>query len=274
MGSIGTLIELNEQMIDIDDEHQYVAIDWNEDLFFAQNEFNDFNIVFEQCLDDLSVIQHFDEYSKSVSIGDCIREFQKKETLTEYFCEQCNEKNEATKSLQIWSTPIILILHFKRTGNHGRKINTNIDYLLNNFDVSPFLVSSESQSQCLYNLFGAINHYGAAGGGHYIANCLCFDEESESSLKWCLFDDHCVSNVSPMDVKSKNAYLLFYIRSDIQSLFVDHLVNKSDIQIDKHFAFLPQSVRNLIGNELNEEQIKLLNSEGVETLTTKKCVIL
>ena len=313
---------------------------------------------------------------------------------------------DATKSLRVWSTPPILIIHFKRTGNFGRKINTNIDFLLHNFDVSPFLVprtydpnapdiddedevetkevedgdignveiqngdsghdpddgddgnldksdkedgneeekggddqdTSESAKdkipetvnvewprypvpssrKTVYNLFGAINHYGAAGGGHYIANCLCKDvsvkkanlveeqkedemadmeddddEAVDSQMKWYLFDDHRVTAISPLDVKTKNAYLLFYIRSDIQELFVQHLVDKCNVKgadaadieklfdlehidRDKHFEFLPENVRELIGKELSSEEIKLLGSEGVETtaMHMKDCVIL
>merc|ERR1712003_120522 len=102
-------------------------VDENKSIAFLNNQC----LVFEQMLDDLSVVKHFDQYSKSISIGDCIREFQKEETLQEYFCEKCNDKNDAKKSIAIWSTPPILILHFKRTGNLGRKINTNVDYLIN-----------------------------------------------------------------------------------------------------------------------------------------------
>ena len=299
--SMGTLIHLSDNFVNLSDG-EYVSIDWNDRIFATNLNQNALSLVFErgQCLDDASVTRHFAQYSKSISIGDCIREFQKEETLTEYFCEQCNSKNEATKSLQIWSTPPILIFHFKRTANFGRKIGTNVDYLLNNFDVAPFLVprsdenelKKEEEEETRYNLFGAINHYGAAGGGHYIANCLCMDvnakqRENENEkealplLKWYLFDDHRVSTVSPMDVKTKNAYLLFYIRSDIQEMFVEHLMKEREklfdvehIQIDKHFEFLPESVRNLIGNELTAEQVKLLNSEGVETTATRNCVIL
>jgi len=321
-------------------------------------------LLFDELLDDTSVIEHFAQFHKPISIGDCIREFQKEEKLSEYFCERCNKKIEATKSLRIWSTPPILVFHFKRTGNFGRKIDTNIDFLLNNFDVSPFLVprtidpddgnsktllqtiqktitklhddvvagheqeekeqkeeaeneatndqkeieetreewprfAVPSSKQTRYNLFGAVNHYGAAGGGHYIANCLCKDVKSEnenengvdgtsSALKWYLFDDHRVTTVSPLDVTSKNAYLLFYIRSDVQDMFLDQLMrscdeNKEDgdeekklfdidhIDADKHFAFLPEKVRELIGKTLTEEQLKLLQSEGVETRAMSQC---
>ena len=54
----------------------------------------------------------------------------------------------------------------------------------------------------------------------------------------------------------------------------EKLFDVEHIQIDKHFEFLPKSVRNLIGNELTAEQVKLLNSEGVETTATRNCVIL
>ena len=54
----------------------------------------------------------------------------------------------------------------------------------------------------------------------------------------------------------------------------EKLFDINHIDIDKHFQFLPKKIRNLIDNQLTEEQIKLLKSEGVETTTIKNCVIL
>ena len=320
---------------------------------------NGMTLVFEEILEDSSMKEHFSLYNKPISIGDCVREFQKEEKLSEYYCSNCDKKIDATKSLRIWSTPPILILHLKRVGSMGRKINTHVDYLLHNFDVSPFLVprtvepgksleeaikqddeeeakkrleieiekeleknkpkpnetekDKENESndednenenknkndnekekdqekkeekenildklenekkenekeeeeekvtkkwenvewtrypvasspQTHYNLFGAIQHYGAAGGGHYTAQCLCNDVNSKSpngntssadgsnasisnigvgnNKKWYLFDDHRVRAISPLDVKSKNAYLLFYVRSDLQEIFFNKM---------------------------------------------------
>ena len=139
-------------------------------------------------------------------------------------------------------------------------------------------------------LFLLQQHYGAAGGGHYTAQCLCNDVNakpswqnnnsnngtgatsdalSQSSLsnlsvgnnkKWYLFDDHRVRAISPLDLKTKNAYMLFYVRSDLQDLFSNKLNkmtmdgNMSDNigkDIDSDESGL-NSTTNLNGNSTNE----------------------
>ena len=328
--SVGTLIDLagdGDEMVRLGDD-EYVAIDWNEAAFRSalgdEDEawkgtgfLNSLGLVTRRRLDDASVTAHLAQLSKAeaVSIGDCIREFQREEKLSEYLCEGCARKGEASKALRVWSTAPILVVHLKRTGAQGRKIHTDIDFLLRRFDVAPLLVprtrdpaleaeaeeeeekdeaeaddeakeewprfAVPSSAQTQYNLFGAVNHYGAAGGGHYIANCLCLDGV-EKKMKWFLFDDHRVTAIAPSDVKSKNAYLLFYVRSDLQALFEQHLEEQDDdklfdaqhIDADKHFEFLPEAARALIGSALTAEQTKLLHSEGVETSANRQCVIL
>lgn len=159
----------------------------------------------------------------------------------------------------------------------------------------------ESSLQTHYDLFGAVQHYGRAGGGHYIAHCLCTDvnkkevdndgngDEQKVKEKWYLFDDHRVSCISPMNIKSKHAYILFYIRSDLHQLFTQQMRDQfvdsvkksaqdvafdmSSINIDEHFQFLPEDVREQIGKKLTESQKRLLESEGVER-GARTCVIL
>lgn len=59
----------------------------------------------------------------------------------------------------------------------------------------------------LYDLRGVVNHYGGSGFGHYTAYC-----QSPGDREWHLYDDSCVSNVSPEEVSSPAAYVLFYRR--------------------------------------------------------------
>ena len=56
-----------------------------------------------------------------------------------------------------------------------------------------------------FNLYAVSNHYGTMEGGHYTA----YGRNSLSN-SWFKFDDHEVLPISPGDVKSSAAYILFY----------------------------------------------------------------
>lgn len=67
-----------------------------------------------------------------------------------------------------------------------------------------FLAEEHNHS---YKLVATANHYGAMGGGHYIAYAL-----NEETKTWYCFDDNVVE---PADVKSispESVYLMFYVR--------------------------------------------------------------
>ncbi|GMF57493.1 unnamed protein product [Phytophthora fragariaefolia] len=85
--------------------------------------------------------------------------------------------------------------------------------------------SNLDQSRCLetkYNLYGVVNHQGALGGGHYTAYAKNFVDD-----QWYYYDDERVRVVEEQQVVSPSAYLLFYLRSDMDSVFVKDLFPKN-----------------------------------------------
>ncbi|KAL4161922.1 hypothetical protein PRNP1_002472 [Phytophthora ramorum] len=85
--------------------------------------------------------------------------------------------------------------------------------------------SNLDQSRCLetkYNLYGVVNHQGALGGGHYTAYAKNFVDD-----QWYYYDDERVRVVEEQQVVSPSAYLLFYIRSDMDSVLVKDLFPKN-----------------------------------------------
>lgn len=85
--------------------------------------------------------------------------------------------------------------------------------------------SNLDQSRCLetiYNLYGVVNHQGALGGGHYTAYAKNFVDE-----QWYYYDDERVRVVEDQQVVSPSAYLLFYLRSDMEDVFVKDLFPKN-----------------------------------------------
>ncbi|KAG7395866.1 Ubiquitin carboxyl-terminal hydrolase 32 [Phytophthora boehmeriae] len=85
--------------------------------------------------------------------------------------------------------------------------------------------SNLDQSRCLetkYNLYGVVNHQGALGGGHYTAYAKNFVDD-----QWYYYDDERVRVVEEQQVVSPSAYLLFYLRSDMQGVLVKDLFPKN-----------------------------------------------
>ncbi|KAJ8577065.1 hypothetical protein ON010_g2141 [Phytophthora cinnamomi] len=85
--------------------------------------------------------------------------------------------------------------------------------------------SNLDQSRCLetkYNLYGVVNHQGALGGGHYTAYAKNFVDD-----QWYYYDDERVRVVEEQQVVSPSAYLLFYLRSDMDSVLVKDLFPKN-----------------------------------------------
>ena len=57
-----------------------------------------------------------------------------------FFCPQCNKKREVVKKLGVWSIPDVLVIHLKRFRHSTRssnKLDTMVDFPLENFDMSP-----------------------------------------------------------------------------------------------------------------------------------------
>lgn len=168
-----------------------------------------------------SGIQLFNENSKkkgqklNLSIYDAFDCFNKEEILdgdNMWFCSKCKEHVRAQKKIEIYKTPIYLIIQLKRfrTRNNvtrfilGNKNETLIDYKqvinLRDFVVGP------DKDKSIYSLYGVIIHKKFMNGGHYYAYCknkgiwITFDDEE---LKLCK---------NPVD---KDAYLLFFKRNII-----------------------------------------------------------
>lgn len=110
------------------------------------------------------------------SLGDCLDEFGKPETLSEsdtWYCPRCKEHRRATKRFELWKTPDVLVIHLKRFSSQGRfnnKIDVLVDFPLEGLDLTSRLATKpEDGKSPVYELFAVDNHYGGLGGGHYTA---------------------------------------------------------------------------------------------------------
>ncbi|KAJ8768357.1 hypothetical protein K2173_021510 [Erythroxylum novogranatense] len=149
---------------------------------------------------------------EAVSLFSCLEAFLTEEPLGPddmWYCPNCKEHRQATKKLDLWMLPEILVFHLKRF-SYSRylknKLDTFVDFPIHNLDLNKYVKKGDGESY-LYELYAISNHYGGLGGGHYTAFAKLIDDN-----RWYNFDDSRVSPVNESDVKTSAAYVLFYRR--------------------------------------------------------------
>lgn len=127
-------------------------------------------------------------------------------------CPDCKQYRDATKKIDIWKLPPLLIIHLKRFKYEGvwrDKINSYVDFPINDLDLKRFL-SGPNQMGLDYNyrLNGVTNHIGTMDGGHYTSMCRHFELD-----RWFKYDDTDVKEITSQSaLKSPASYILFYTR--------------------------------------------------------------
>lgn len=149
-----------------------------------------------------------------ISLYACLDAFLKDEPLGPedmWFCPGCKKHQQATKKLDLWRLPEILVIHLKRF-SYSRfmknKLDTFVDFPIHDLDLSQHIAYKTQQPSPRYSLYAISNHYGNMGGGHYTA--YAYHEEAN---RWYDFDDRHVHPISDENsIKSSSAYVLFYRR--------------------------------------------------------------
>jgi ubiquitin carboxyl-terminal hydrolase 4/11/15 len=115
-----------------------------------------------------------------ITLEDCFMETGKREKLSEdnaWYCNHCKELRQATKTLEIWTCPDIVVVHLKRFGgtrSFRDKIDVKVDYPVEGLDLTSKIGQKEDGKEYLYDLFAVDNHFGGLGGGHYTASAKNF----------------------------------------------------------------------------------------------------
>ncbi|XP_073993837.1 ubiquitin carboxyl-terminal hydrolase 4-like isoform X2 [Rhodnius prolixus] len=149
-----------------------------------------------------------------INIEDCISLFTTCEKLSAddaWYCPACRKHQRATKKFDLWKLPKILIIHLKRfsyTRCRRDKIDSLVDFPLNDLNISNYVINTEGP-RMKYDLIGVCNHYGHMGGGHYTAYC-----KNKNTKEWYCFDDNSVSIQSEEKIMSSAAYVLFYMAKE------------------------------------------------------------
>lgn len=151
------------------------------------------------------------------ALQDCLELYLKVDILdaeNQWYCEKCKEHVDATRKIDIWIVPPILIIHLKRFkyddfGQRGSKNNQTLEYPMEQWDLSKFVLG-QGNDVPRYDMYAVSNHLGGLGGGHYTAFCKNrFNEE------WYEYNDSTCRMLEDTSVVERNstAYLLFYNRS-------------------------------------------------------------
>jgi ubiquitin C-terminal hydrolase len=156
------------------------------------------------------IVQEFTT-KKNPSIDDCFESFRLPEVLDKnnlWYCPRCKVHVQASKKIEIYKVPPILIIHLKRFKIHGfyrEKLTVPVTFPLKNLDISQHIIGDKPE---LYDLFAISNHFGALAGGHYTASVFVEDQK-----KWFNCNDSEISEAT--ELSDVSSYVLFYKAKNI-----------------------------------------------------------
>ncbi|XP_071314853.1 ubiquitin carboxyl-terminal hydrolase 11 isoform X2 [Trachinotus anak] len=204
MGEGGSAVSFSSQ--------PYVAIDWDPEMkkrFYNENEA-------EKYVKHASM--EVPQQQTTVQLQECIELFTTVETLEEenpWYCPVCKKHQLATKKLDLWSLPEVLIIHLKRfsyTKFTREKLDSIVDFPLRDLDFSGCLLRkslSSGEPPSRYDLIAVSNHYGGLRDGHYTSYA-----KNKDNGQWYYFDDSKVTYAREDQIVTNAAYVLFYHRQD------------------------------------------------------------
>jgi ubiquitin carboxyl-terminal hydrolase 4/11/15 len=132
-------------------------------------------LIFQDPEQDAKKAKREARKKRGVDLDDCFEVTSRPEVLSEdnaWYCNRCKELRRATKTLEIWTLPDILVVHLKRFGGNRSfrdKVDLKVDYPIEGLDMSDKVGLKEDGKGYIYDLFAVDNHYGGLGGGHYTA---------------------------------------------------------------------------------------------------------
>ncbi|XP_038160526.1 ubiquitin carboxyl-terminal hydrolase 32 isoform X4 [Cyprinodon tularosa] len=145
----GCTVECTEDRASVG--NAYIAVDWDPTALHLRYQTSQERIVEEHC----SVEQSRRAQAEPISLDSCLKAFTSEEELGEdelYYCSKCKTHRLATKKLDLWRLPPILIVHLKRFQFvNGRWIKSQkiVKFPREKFDPSAFLAPRDLEHRCL-----------------------------------------------------------------------------------------------------------------------------
>lgn len=173
-------------------------------------------IICRYCHCASSTYEHFFNISLDIknakSLGEALTLFTKSEVMdgeNAYKCDRCRRLTPADKMYSVYKAPNILIIHLKRYSLEEKghsKLSHHI-FFTDTLDLSQFMSVATPKFSHLYHLQCVLVHVGASiNSGHYFAYVCGVNN------KWFEMNDERVREVPFHDVKSAQAYMLFFVR--------------------------------------------------------------
>ncbi|CAD6194203.1 unnamed protein product [Caenorhabditis auriculariae] len=128
-----------------------------------------------------------------------------------WYCPNCKKHQRATKKLDLWKLPEILVMHLKRF-TYSRwsreKLNWEVITPVTALDLTS-KVANPNHDKAIYDLIGMSCHYGVLSSGHYTAAAI-----NDLTGQWVDFNDsHASVRQPPSDpMEAAEPYMLVYRR--------------------------------------------------------------
>ena len=196
----------------LDEKNYKIVVEFNVDSNYINKKLYKLNtcISYKLTYQEIEETQNPDSDSGIVTLKKCFKLFSTEEKLKEddeWYCPHCKNHVLANKKMELYYTPKILIICFKRfikKSTYWERNDENIIFPINYLDMKEFIVGPDKEHS-IYDLFAVSQHYGGTGFGHYTAVCKNVD-------KWYSYNDSSVHQTSESDIISSSAYVLFYRR--------------------------------------------------------------
>ena len=126
----------------------YIAIDWDPTALHLRY----LSVQEKAFIEDSSVEASLKAATEPITLKKCLEDFTRQEELGEdekYYCSSCKSLQLASKKLQIWRLPPVLIVHLKRFHFlNGRWIKSHkiVDFPAHKFDPTDYLAAIPQQT--------------------------------------------------------------------------------------------------------------------------------
>nr|XP_054770711.1 uncharacterized protein LOC129278594 [Lytechinus pictus] len=151
--------------------------------------------------------------NEPITLRDCFQAFTESETLDEHnpwFCSECKKPQPANKTISVCRFPDTLIVYLKRFVFHqamSTKLDNKVLFPVEDMDVGEYMSISDSNEDLVYDLQGAVSHFGGVNAGHYTAYV-----KNPWTGQWQYCNDETVSQQEPSEQDASSVYILFYSR--------------------------------------------------------------